>query len=304
MVKDLQCKVENLPSRKIYAAFEQKNGDKQTCEHRSSWTQGIENILKDKLKNEWVTANESYATKIARAWCLVSSILSKRESLCSTICDFFYYWLGGILSENLSGWRISFATLMNEIYAQLQTLPGNSPCATIKTAPTTSTTFFKNRKIIFDYLYDCNTIRSPPQPGGKQCAGAYSTYKQEAEQKYGMVRAGCSHGTGSNDPCCKKLKEMEGESGTPIPQNLSQLTCTEVNMPQQLLACIEQQHQDRSAGSEPPQKPEIQVHSKPEGSATTSPIGGGGSGSAVIPGVSSILGIVGLPVTAFFLYKV
>ncbi|ANQ07573.1 Variable surface protein Vir7-like protein [Plasmodium coatneyi] len=282
MAKPENACLDALPSRKIYAAFEQNNGGKQTCTEISTWTTEIETILNNKLKGPYDA--KQCAEKVANVWCYVSELTSKGEA-CKTICDFFYYWLGCTLVDILK-YSHEFREIMNQIYGVLVKFPNTGKCETINTAPTTSTTFFKPRKIIFDYLYDCSIVNSCSESTGHNCTSAYSTYTEEVEQKYRMVCANCVIETGG-DPCCRKLKQR---GGTSIPPNLSDLTCPEVSDSepvQQLLACIEQQQQQQEQ-----QQEQVQF------------VGPASGGSVVPAAVSSAVGLVGLPALAFFLYKV
>ncbi|ANQ09933.1 KIR protein [Plasmodium coatneyi] len=226
MTKDLQCKVEDLPSRKVYKAFgnNARHGEER-CSEITSKEEEIEEILKGKLKNDWDPGK--YAKQIAPALCLLSKLDTKKKESCEKICDFFYFWLGDILCNN---WRStsSFKDSMKEIYGKLKDLGGQ--CKYEAMHNNVSKTIFPQRKKVFDYLHDYKTIiqdLKESKSSGSSCCEDYATYLEQAISAYGQIEAGWKV---SSDEYFKKFWTQfkgngngdRGDSGKiPKPSNLN-----------------------------------------------------------------------------------
>ncbi|ANQ05987.1 KIR protein [Plasmodium coatneyi] len=319
-----ECKVDQLPSRKIYAALG-KNG-KHTCTTSTSMTAEIENILWDKLKHQWRQQSWMYAQKIANAWCLLSTMNTKKEQSppCSVICDFFYFWLGDQLHGKLQGGHNALKSAIQSIYTKLSDDANNGPCSHSFLQSTMSTEFLSRRKTIFDYYYDYRTIwkqiKNSQAEKSSSCTNAYDTYLVGADgakgvggaqNAYNMVGANC--GTENHHDFCKKFRakfKKDGAKGTiPEPSKLKEQAQSGGDDPpsdtsvegedgkNDLSSCLEELYSVVVASSK-----ETSSHH-----STSLQKEGNDSGSGIVPGVvTSAVGttLVGLPLVTALLYKV
>ncbi|ANQ06954.1 KIR protein [Plasmodium coatneyi] len=228
-----ECSEDDLPSRKVYAALEKRG--KHTCTEISSWTQQIEEILDKKLSNQWQHEAGEYATKFSQAWCLVSKMNTAVGQPCERVCDFFYFWLGDMLSDKLSGWTTEPEVVIQSIYTKLNGVSNNELCANTFLSSNMDTSFLQRRKKVFDYWHDYRTIWKQLKECGSSCNGAYDTYLNGVKEKgedggadgaYSMVSANCGSGehANNNDSFCtdfwnKKFKQkVHGDGSNPIPK--------------------------------------------------------------------------------------
>ncbi|ANQ07124.1 KIR protein [Plasmodium coatneyi] len=311
------CSVDQLPSRKIYSTF---NNGKNGCAKSSSKTTEIENILKGKLKNEWVSGDESYAQRITKAWCTISRMNTEKKEKsppCSTICDYFYYWLGDKLSNNLSGWGTTLQDIMPQIYTKLK--DSNVQCEYIPMDTTVTHNLFPKRKIIFDYWHNYKTIWKQLQGDGDSCNTQFDSYLSAAEAVYGQVSANCGGKDRINDDFCnkfrKKFKEGAGSNNITEPSKLKDKATgggdpppssddegDEANLDsclKQLSSAVSSQH-SAVAASSPQEAPALHSSSLQEGGAAAP----SSSNTPVAPIVSSAVAGIGLPAAVtFLLYK-
>ncbi|ANQ09014.1 KIR protein [Plasmodium coatneyi] len=307
MNQDLQCKVEDLPSRKVYKAFG-KNGEhgKHTCTDITNWEEQMEEIVTTALSSPLFDGLD-YVKEIAQASCLLSKLKTDSSS-CSRICDFFYFWLGDKLCEKVKN-IIKVRSIMQGIYQKLGS--NNGQCNYQEMNDNFGCPNFRRAKTIFAYYHDYKTIwtalKDSKSRGSSSCCTAYNDYLQQAQYAYGQIQAGWSlnqddyfaefwdkfegNGNGSGTiPKPGELKNkalseggdpppLEGdEDGTDVPSCLTQL----LSQPSELAAAPSLPQQDGAASA-----------------------AAGSSSNIVAPIVSSAVAGIGLPAAvAFFLYKV
>ncbi|ANQ10561.1 KIR protein [Plasmodium coatneyi] len=292
------CNVNTLPSRKVYAAFEQKNGKHHQCDNISTWIQGIEEILGDNLR---MGAYSTVSLElIAGAWCLLSKVSTENPPCkVGVLCDFFYFWLGDQLHGKLSGWNTSLPTIMQQIYTKLG--GNNGPCSYGTIDNTNDGGFLQRRKKVFDYYYDYRTIWKQLMENDAPCSTAYGEYLKDAQDAYGRVQANCPT---NNDDFCKEFWNKKFQNGTiPKPEDLKSKAASEQDLPpsddegdeKNLLSCLEVLSSKvatvpkETSSHLSPASPEV------EGAAESS--------RSIAPIVSSTLAALGLPAAVFLLYK-
>ncbi|ANQ06186.1 KIR protein [Plasmodium coatneyi] len=301
MTKVDLCSEDDLPSRRIYAAFEQKYGDKQTCEHNSSWTEQMRTILEGNLRGIFKDEGE-YAKEITQAWCHVSKMNTTSQSPCSVICDFFYFWLGNMLYDKWKG-TASFKAIMENMYTKLQGF--NNQCSYETIDNTDDTTLFKERKTIFDYYYDYRTIWKGINASKGSCTQVYNSYLEAADSAYRQLEASADS---DNDDFCTKIvnKIGDGKNKIPPPSQLQSKALSDggKELPpggedgdgggKDLLSCF-------TPKSKPNPNP-----NQAGSSGSFSDADNGSASSAMAPAAfsSGALAAVALPTMLFFLYKV
>ncbi|ANQ10065.1 KIR protein [Plasmodium coatneyi] len=319
MVKEEPCKVDDLPSRKIYNHFKRGN---QECKDISSWEKSIVSILQGKWKENW--GFSTCATKIANTWCLLTNVITEKEDQplpspqpCKEeLCNFFYFWLGSELEGKLKS-TFLLKDVIQKIYNTLEG-SNNEPCAQSFLSSTMSTEFLYHRKKVFDYYHDYRTIwkqiKHNSQSGmSSSCTTAYDTYLNGdkkivgdggAKDAYNQVSANCGSETQNHDDFCRKFwdKLKNGEKKIPEPSKLKEQAQSgagpqsdgeeEGEEETNLTNCLTQLLSQPSELAAPPSLPQ-QV----EGSAASP------SSRSITPIVSSALSVVGLPALGFLLYK-
>ncbi|ANQ10126.1 KIR protein [Plasmodium coatneyi] len=282
----------NLPSSNEYQNFElswephSKNGTVSTIKG------ALQSALRGKLNNY------NCINKIAGVWYYITDVMYKKSSSYDKRCDFFYYWLGSTVLDNLKEGS-SFQNAMYEIYTKLQESSGRNECPTITT--TVDGVTFVQRKRMFDYWHDHSTIRTLVQKSGSSCDQQYGSYLGHIHAAYAAVEKGYE---GGSDEYWYKFWSKNKNA---ISEELSNLTC------------------NRDSGSTGTWSPgssgtgstgtcnqNCDTVSGGEGKGGSD---GGGShrkegeeaqiASSIIPGaLSGALAAVGLPTITFFLYKV
>ncbi|ANQ10608.1 KIR protein [Plasmodium coatneyi] len=318
-----ECNVNTLPSKQIYAKFEEnKNGGKQICSDISTWTEGILDILGNKLKQNHMGAVKP--EEIANVWCSISKLNTKEKEpppscKVGVVCNFFYFWLGDKLEGKLQGGNAKLKEVIQSFFNKLSDSTGL--CASTFLSSTMDTTFLKQRKKVFDYYYDYQTIWNQIKNSGSDgssCAQKYDSYLNGVEEistdggaddAYRKVQANCPSNGGDNfcTEFWKKKFQQNGHGGCgskPIPPP-SQLK-EKATSPEEVLppASDEEDSLDSCLTQLLSQHSEITSLAGKEASTDQLPQGGAGGGTTTPVVASSALGIVGLPALAFFLYKV
>ncbi|ANQ10522.1 KIR protein [Plasmodium coatneyi] len=296
------CNVNELPSQKIYHHFKNNGKNQYGCD--SSWSDEIGKILVNKLKE---TGDPStYGKEIAQAYCIVSKVRTGKEQACSTICNFFYYWLGDKLHNNLLT-PGSFKDIMEQICDKLKSFGGDHcTCRTMHT--TFSKDIFPQRKTVFDYYYDYRTVwrklKNSQAGSSSPCRNAYDTYINGATTAYGPVSANCPV-NGGDEYCTEIVRKIKDGKNIPRPSELKEKALSveggedlppETKDETNLNSCLEQLS---SATTSLSVQQILSDHS-------SSPQEGNDSGSDIVTGVvtSAVGTLVGLPVVSALLYKV
>ncbi|ANQ10456.1 KIR protein [Plasmodium coatneyi] len=304
-----ECNVNDLPSQKIYNKF--KNGGKHHQYKDSSCkvTEEIGDILWDKMKPNYKGTVKP--EQVTGAWYLTSKLDTKKEQQsCKVVCDFFYFWLGNLLSGKLSGWDTSLQEVMKQITEKLDGF--NEVCVESNALQYLEENFNPQRKAIFDYYYDYKTIWRKLKNCGSGESLCFEKYKDYlvgsngnggAKQAYGRVQANCAI---SNDKFCtefwkKKFQPNDGNNTIPRPSDLKSKATSEQDPPSDgtdevnLLSCLEELSAATTA---------VVASSETTSSLQSSPSSRQENGSGVAPIVSSAVGtLIGIPAAIFFLYK-
>ncbi|ANQ10684.1 Uncharacterized protein PCOAH_00047660 [Plasmodium coatneyi] len=214
----------------------------------------------------------SQLSTIESAWNLVSKIKGQYPDD-STICEFFYHWLGLLLFDkcNLS----SISSVIDKIYEQLKTLPGGVKCnCNPLNNQYTNKDNFSKEKTKFDLNQDYNPKNEQLQKYYGLCDSGYksdpgrnappSTVPSDVQKLCGR------NGSNPTHPYCTNFKTTYKDYCT---QNPSEIECKLIN----------------GAGNAIKEKAPLVVST---GGATATPI------------VSSVIGIGAIPAIVFLLYKV
>ncbi|ANQ10529.1 KIR-like protein [Plasmodium coatneyi] len=117
-------------------------------------------------------------------------------------CDFFYYWVGDTFWNNLGGHTLS--NLLDKIYSTLSTLSYGTKC-NIKYEGTDERTV-KQRKTLFDYSFDYNTIEKDLlEKDDPNCNSHWISYRLNVSTVCKAVKQSCEKKYDS-DEYCKKFK--------------------------------------------------------------------------------------------------
>ncbi|ANQ06895.1 KIR protein [Plasmodium coatneyi] len=282
-----------LLSKQTYGQFNAGGGS-----HGSTscpWLEDKETEVKSILEDRGILENrgdaEDYAKKIIGAYCDASTMDGKKPY--GTWCQFFYYWLGDLLSNQLHV-ASPFDTL-KKIYEELENVSVQGACKNIN--ENINEEIFPQVKIHFDYKQDYETLQSQlgngvsgvvvvSDGGTKTCDSTYHKHLEAITKACEAVVADCGErGPKKSGSYCGPLQaaaaaSTDGAAGEYCStEKLDILTCKEV----------------RSK----PQVEEPVAHSA-AGIAGSTPAAGN---HVTAPIVSSTLSILGLPAAAFFLYK-
>ncbi|KNA01604.1 hypothetical protein PVNG_05969 [Plasmodium vivax North Korean] len=146
-----------------------------------------------------------------------------REHPVNDICDFLYYWLGGILYDNIIP-SIRFDSVMPYLFVILRIRNG------IKcTAPTyyniSEGENFKNIKLLFDYSKDYDIYDEQITNNNLPCNKNYNEYLQKYVATYKEYEGKCKN-VRTSSGYCKAFNEYFHEKN---PERLSNLTCNVQN---------------------------------------------------------------------------
>ncbi|ANQ07107.1 KIR protein [Plasmodium coatneyi] len=262
-----------LPSKAAYAAFDAGWGPYSgSCDWLNSTKTALESALGG---HESV---QSYIEKISKAWCIVQNSEGKRLAY-SPYCIPFYYWLGNILFNTLSGVVESPLEIMKKIYEKLNEVPNNKDkCEIIYELSDKDT--FNEMKAVYEYSQDQYKIKQQLKKTSKECTLTYQKHLQNSVSAYNSLNTKCGSSTDTSIRYCETFKRQyktqlfDGDK-------LSQLTCNIISE------------------EEPAHTVEQPLSQSPINLITT------GSNTPIItPIISSSLAAIGLPaVAAFFLYK-
>ncbi|ANQ05746.1 KIR protein [Plasmodium coatneyi] len=261
-------KLKELPS---YTDFYSKFNDGSTsCENSTTWFKQ----MKVKLEDDEDT--KKYAEQVVKAVCYLYEMKDNPPNSNKEYCNFFYFSVGNMLLKELKGKGKSFNAAMEKIKTAVECSTSDHGCYFTCNNGKHSK-FFPQRKLLYEYLKDKNTIQQQIKGGGgtTPCTQKYFTYLEKINAAYMTIYAQ-RNGQQWNH-ICKEFGEIF-DQGVGKLSEVENLKCLVVTTPE---------HEERTAtsGSSP---------SEGSNSAT----------NKITPIVMSIIGIVGLPVTTFFLYKV
>ncbi|ANQ10556.1 KIR protein [Plasmodium coatneyi] len=255
-------KLKELPSNTEY--YEMFKQDSIHCTEPDGWPKQ----MKVKLNEDTETAN--FAEQIVGALCYVES-KKRNPGPNNEYCNFFYFWLGKVLSTKFKKGS-EFNKIMKKIKDIMAEWVSDHGC-TFSCTNKKHHKFFKERKLLFEYLKDKTKIKEQINNGTVKCTQNYFTYLQKISNTYLTMKAQYNGKQGNQ--ICKEFREIfDQEVGGKLSEVLN-LTCAVVTTTKNAV----------SADS-------------------TSGVGGTTPGNnKITPIVSSILGIAALPITTFFLYK-
>ncbi|CAA9986292.1 KIR protein [Plasmodium knowlesi strain H] len=279
-MKDLS----QLPSRSTYKNLNIMWNTYSGQDSLISIKEGLRTIMEQYLNST------KCLNRILGTWYYVNAGMNSGEtSSYAQRCEYFYYWLGILISKQLKTGTI-FSTVLNAMYQELDKLEGSKKtCPKITTAIAFDKTLFKKSKVIFDFLNDYNSMKQQGL-GNKEtrCSKAYSDYLDDVQNYYGAIESSCTLEQNSNDPCCKLVSGKVGTMQKPTSPEIAQLTCRKIEVASEEGREVEETTDCLGDDNE------LSVGPSPSsGSATTS-----------IPAtVGGTIATIGLPTIGFFLYK-
>ncbi|ANQ08573.1 Variable surface protein Vir7-like protein [Plasmodium coatneyi] len=270
----------DLLSKKTYAEF---NGEGNTYSVSCSWLENTRTALESALDE--CGKVKGYVDQIVKAWCILQNSGGTYASV-NRNCYLFYYWLGDILINKLSDVGDSFLNIMKKIYEEFKSIPdggiagSENGCAIIYKDNIDKTTF-SAMKAVYEYHYDHTKIKQQLQKTNKECTAAYQQHLEKIKSAYNSLNKKCPSSNNAKH-CSEYRRTYKG----PIEKNLSELICTLESKPGRVEV---RSSQDSFQGQEQVRQ-EFPFASEMD------------SNTPAI--VSSVLGVLGLPTTAFLLYKI
>ncbi|ANQ07953.1 KIR protein [Plasmodium coatneyi] len=228
---------------------------------------------------------DNNAEKILGAWCYTYEKKNGSNPI-NEYCDYLYYWIGDTLLNGSLSVR-NLKDLMSDLFPKLNSWKSIKGCDKIET--TADESEFNRRKQVFEYLQQCKIMKAQLKGNSKtpptqkpKCTQAYDTYLKEVVNALKSEYTKCSgpdRKRSVSDSYCTNFLAMCQQCN---PEQLSQLKC-EVPKTEESIAS---NYQASST--------EDTITSPSENSSSITP-------TTVI---SSIVPIIGLPLTALLLYKV
>ncbi|ANQ06681.1 KIR protein [Plasmodium coatneyi] len=285
--------------------YDKVQGEKVHCELGTQ----KETSVKDKLKSCTEIKNE--IDEIAKGLCKASTMkddanLSAQEGdsdldeldklFNKSLCHFLYFWLGKEVWTRVGNDGTKFLDVMGKIYDALSDfgvqnnctlLYTNNPPTTLNNQPTINKDLFLHRKTVFDFTFDYKGIKDKLQWFSNACDDGYYKHLQSAQTAFSEVLTDC------------KSKWSQGTEGGKNPTN-DDLYCSwfkntfDVINDQSPLILSHNGTSMSKGESEKEVTVYNHVHLELNFASKANP-------TATI--VSSLLSVVGLPTTAFFLYK-
>ncbi|ANQ10531.1 KIR protein [Plasmodium coatneyi] len=153
--------------------------------------------------------------------------------------EFFYYWLGTKVKDNLNS-HYTFEQVMETIYDGFPKNNGNSICTNLY--PGISHSIFDMRKILFDFSYNYDTVQSEVKQGNNSRCEKINSSMGDINLKYQSMKGTCT-GSGT-DPYCTIFESKYGKyfpNGQPL--KLTCPTAPEVEDPSSGLAVSHQENE-------------------------------------------------------------
>ncbi|SBO20540.1 KIR protein [Plasmodium knowlesi strain H] len=276
MTKPLgQGDLEKLPSQEYF--YSKFKSAQDTCDGVTS-ARAVDDPLKgyDNLQNYW--------DHFVKAWCCMSKMEEGQQQLYEERCNFLYYYIGSLIPSTGAGG--SFQEIMKKIYEGLSKIDIEDKCSSAYT--NIDRNLFMQRRKVHDFSYDYQIMKSLLAKNGNSCDGTYYKHLQDAVKAYNDV---CVNGGWRRDTYCNKFEEAVGGYE---PAKVLQLTSKTETVPRMgepsgntIL------HRDVSLKFTYTSNAHEGYHTN----ASTME-------DNIITAVYSSLGMMTLPMIAFFLYKV
>ncbi|ANQ08151.1 Variable surface protein Vir7-like protein, partial [Plasmodium coatneyi] len=161
-----------------------------------------------------------FKDKIACAWYYIDEIVGSSSILpYDHRCDYFYYWLGDLISNKLKMNSGSFPTVMNLIYGKLPKKKNARECNLIYS--NIKKEQFDNMKKIYDHSQDYSTIKQRLEQSGSRCTEELKQYMEVIYSTYDTVQKECD---GKSDGPCNSFEQKYKDSCS---RKFAQLSCSE-----------------------------------------------------------------------------
>ncbi|CAA9991142.1 KIR protein [Plasmodium knowlesi strain H] len=195
MTKPLgQGDLEKLPSQEYF--YSKFKSAQDTCDGVTS-ARAVDDPLKgyDNLQNYW--------DHFVKAWCCMSKMEEGQQQLYEERCNFLYYYIGSLIPSTGAGG--SFQEIMKKIYEGLSKIDIEDKCSSAYT--NIDRNLFMQRRKVHDFSYDYQIMKSLLAKNGNSCDGTYYKHLQDAVKAYNDV---CVNGGWRRDTYCNKFEEAVG----------------------------------------------------------------------------------------------
>ncbi|VVA00028.1 PIR protein [Plasmodium vivax] len=200
-------KLNDLQTKNFYHQLDNANDD---CKYDTFYSTA-------KVILNHYNVREDDSNKILKGLCYVYGNNFRKETD-DDICNFLYYWLGGILYDNFIH-RINLNNIISKVFIHLRNHRVKK-C----TAPTyfniKEVGYFKDIKLFFDYSKDYDTYKKQITKNNLPCHENYNEYLQKYVAKYKEFEGKCKSDRTSG--YCKAFNEYFDKKD---PSNLSNWTC-------------------------------------------------------------------------------
>ncbi|ANQ10549.1 KIR protein [Plasmodium coatneyi] len=264
---------EYLPSKRAYKELKEKEG--KCSGGDDSIPEGMEGALRE--ESGW----KEYVKEFMKYWCYATQ---QGESTLSQDmrCGFLYYFTGDMIFSSLESDQLLQRT-MNAICWKLKNLAGNDKFDIV--CHPFNWNLFTFEKKVYDYYHDHVTMETEHESNKSPCNGALKDYVDAAKSAYDIMERQCKNIAPKNRAYCTKFS---GKYSTHHPKELLKSKC---GIMEEQESIAEITHRPSASFIEP----------KKGNTVPASTTSGGSVAASIIP---SILGLIGLPTIALFLYKV
>ncbi|ANQ09779.1 KIR protein [Plasmodium coatneyi] len=231
----------------------------------------------------------------------------EKETYDNYLWDFFYYWVGTRIKEDLKGY--DFTTTMRTICDKLPESEAKNICT--NKYPEINKDLFEKAKVLFDFFYNYGTAKIKLQEKGLFTNEKCNSSLKKVKDAYQNIRDICDGEGDSKSQYCEKLIQeykVKFQNGAPLkltcpgdPAQADQseddgsgkqnrTTFSKITVTKHTEAEEEDEDDDYNDNDDEDDVEEEAVAADP--------------GAAILPAVSGALATIGLPAVIFFLYKV
>ncbi|ANQ10895.1 KIR protein [Plasmodium coatneyi] len=264
-----------VPSKIAYGEIEKLTKGRDCCKDDNSFPPEIGNALGK--------GNEEYTEALKKVWCFASkgdgregSNLTEDER-----CGFLYYWFGDKISDDDELSDELFWKVMETVRGQLQNLPNKKNKCDIVSSHIEKKNFNDEKKV-YNYYKDHGTIQAELNQSNGRCSQELDEYLTQAKTAYMVIGEQCTGELNNKQTYCTKFSSDYKKKN---PEDFIKSKCLAAK---ELITQTHVRTQHTNA----------QERAKKDIAPTSTSLGN------ALVAVPTVFTTVGLPVVAFFLYKV
>ncbi|ANQ05771.1 KIR protein [Plasmodium coatneyi] len=189
----------NLPSRLAYDNF--NNNWNTWC--KDTYVGKIRNSVKTTLQKHPNT--DKCLDKVLGAWYYVNKVMFSGSPYHKDRCEYFYYWLGDLISDKLVTGS-SFSTFLSDVYNALEKLGVDHKCKKIDEFIAKST--FTQMRKMYEYYRDYQTIQEQLQRSGNKCDKDYDQHLKDILKAYNGAQSKCTAVGATYSKWCSGFEDM------------------------------------------------------------------------------------------------